>query len=86
LSDCSRQCSSSVSNHWIGAAIQYVHLRVPEVNVLFGVLCILLLLPLDLRHALLLLIPHAGVLVCGLATNQEGGRRIQGNELKPFHI
>ena len=70
----------------VGAAIQYVHLRVPESDVLFGVLCMFLLFPLDLGQAFLLLIPRAGVLICGFAANQKQSCRRQGNELKLFHI
>jgi len=75
----------SIPDGWIGSAIQYVYLRVPEIDVRLIVLRVFLLLALNLRHPFLLLIPHTG-LIGRLATDQRRCNGCNRNELKGFHI
>ena len=70
----------------IGVPVQDADLRVPEVDVRLTILRRFRLLTLNLGQSLLFLISHAGVLICGFASNQECASDDQRNELKLFHI
>lgn len=78
--------SGLVPNRRISAAIQHIHLRVPEIDLRLVVLGALLLLTLNLRHSLLLLVSHPCRLICGLTADQHRTGRDQRKELKLFHI
>ena len=74
-----------IRNRRIGARVQQILVRVPEISVGFVHLRGFLLLLLDRGQTFLLLVSHPGGL-SRFATNQDCRAGDQANELKLFHI
>jgi hypothetical protein len=70
----------------IGSRVQYVLVRVPEIDLRFIKLRSLLLFLLDSGEPLLLLISPSRSLTGRFATGHECGDRHARNKLKLFHI